>query len=143
MSILLQGGTVLVHQDDDRVEAIQADILISGSIITRVERNISISEAAEVIDCQNKVISPGFIDTHHHVWQTQLKGRHADETLLEFFPSGDLQAASYNPSDVFWGQLAGCLEALDAGTTTVVDHAHVNYSPEHCKSPAMSSHHIC
>ena len=64
--------------------------------------------------------------------ETQLKGRHADQTLLEFFPCGDLQAASYTPNDVFWDQLAGCLEALDAGTTTIVDHAHVAYSPEHC-----------
>jgi hypothetical protein len=27
---------------------------------------------------------------------------------------------------------------LDAGTTTVVDHAHLNYSPDHC----MSTYHI-
>lgn len=36
----------------------------------------------------------------------------------------------YKPEDVFWGQLAGCLEALDAGTTTVVDHSHINHAPE-------------
>ena len=69
--------------------------------------------------------------------ETQLKGRHADQTLLVFFPCGDLQAASYTPADVFWGQLAGLLEALDAGTTTIVDHAHVNYSPEHCTLHAI------
>lgn len=48
-------------------------------------------------------------------------------------PLGSMQAFNYTPTDVFWGQLGGCLEALDAGTTMVVDHAHMNYSPQHSK----------
>lgn len=47
-----------------------------------------------------------------------------------------MQHANYAPEDVFWGQLGGCLEALDAGTTTVVDHAHVIVSPAHSMYPA-------
>lgn len=41
--------------------------------------------------------------------------------------------ASYNyaPTDVYWGELGGCLEAIDAGTTMIVDHAHLTHSPEH------------
>jgi hypothetical protein len=42
-----------------------------------------------------------------------------------------MQSFNYTPEDVFWGQLGGCLEAIDAGTTFVVDHAHMTYSPEH------------
>lgn len=41
----------------------------------------------------------------------------------------------FSSSDIFWGQLGGALEAIDAGTTTVVDHAHMNYSEEHSKLP--------
>lgn len=49
-----------------------------------------------------------------------------------------MQCCNYTPEDIFWGQLGGCLEALDAGTTTIVDHAHMNYSSEHSKSsPAL------
>lgn len=44
---------------------------------------------------------------------------------------GNMQSVNYIPEDVFWGELGGCLEALDAGTTTLVDHAHVNISPAH------------
>ncbi|KAJ4294219.1 hypothetical protein N0V90_007909 [Kalmusia sp. IMI 367209] len=83
------------------------------------------------VDRSFKIVSPGFIDTHHHLWQTQLKGRHADHTVLDCMPSGNLSAYFFTPSDVFWGQLGGALEALDSGTTTVVDHAHMNYSAEH------------
>lgn len=37
----------------------------------------------------------------------------------------------YSPADIYWGQLSGSLESLDAGTTTIIDHAHMNYSAEH------------
>ena len=40
----------------------------------------------------------------------------------------------YSPRDVFMGSLAGALESIDAGTTTIVDHAHMAYSPEICKA---------
>ena len=32
---------------------------------------------------------------------------------------------------MFWGQLGGCFEALDAGTTCIVDNAHMGAGPEH------------
>lgn len=38
---------------------------------------------------------------------------------------------AYTPHDSYLGQLSGCLEALHAGTTTVLDHAHIAYTPEH------------
>lgn len=35
------------------------------------------------------------------------------------------------PEDFFWGNLAASMELLDAGTTTVLDHSHCNWSPNH------------
>ena len=53
---------------------------------------------------------------------------------------GSLSGATFAPRDVFWGQLGGCLEALDGGTTTVVDHSNINNSPAHSMSlPARST----
>ena len=37
----------------------------------------------------------------------------------------------YSAEDVFWGQLGGCLEMIDGGTTTVVDHASLTISLQH------------
>lgn len=87
-SILLQGGTLLIHGENDHVKSVQADLLIEGNTIAKIEVNIKPSAGTQVIDCTNKIISPGFIDTHHHVWQTLLKGRHANELLLDYYPSG-------------------------------------------------------
>lgn len=88
-STLLQGGTVLVHDSQDHVTAVITDILIKGNTITKMSKNIPhVSSPTRIIDCRNKIISPGFIDTHHHLWQTQLKGRHGDDSLLDYMPKG-------------------------------------------------------
>ncbi|KAF9777116.1 hypothetical protein IL306_004631 [Fusarium sp. DS 682] len=134
-SILLKNATILVPKgpgNDHVIPLKNHSLLIEGSKIARISPHIEPpSESTQVIDCTSKIISPGFVDTHHHVWQTQLKGRHADHTLIEYMAPGNMAAHSYRPEDVFWGQLGGCLEALEAGTTTIVDHAHISYSSEH------------
>jgi cytosine/adenosine deaminase-related metal-dependent hydrolase len=93
-SILLQGGTLLIHGENDHVESVKADLLIEGDTIAKIEANIKPSSGTRVIDCTDKIISPGFIDTHHHVWQTLLKGRHANQLLLDYFPSGKFPACT-------------------------------------------------
>ncbi|KAL9057147.1 MAG: hypothetical protein Q9162_002475 [Coniocarpon cinnabarinum] len=130
-TVLLKGGTLLLHDDDDHVTPTKSDVLVEGPKIIRIAPEIPTSKASTILDCHNKIISPGFIDTHHHVWQTQLKGQHANQTLRQYLSTGCFASFFYNAEDVFWGELSGTLEALDSGTTTVVDHSHANYSPDH------------
>ena len=127
---LLKNGMALIHNNNDHVKPVKTNILIEGNKIAKIGTDISAPEA-RVIDCPDKIICPGFIDTHHHVWQTQLKGRHANHTLLNYFPSGNFTAKLFTAEDAFWGQLGGCMEMIDCGTTSVADYAHINISPEH------------
>ncbi|KAM0227943.1 hypothetical protein ACHAP5_012078 [Fusarium lateritium] len=89
-SILLQNATLLVpesHGSDRIVPVKNHSLLIERNKIVRIAAKIDPPSAlTEVIDCTSKLVSPGFIDTHHHVWQTQMKGRHSDHTLLEYMP---------------------------------------------------------
>ncbi|OQV09033.1 hypothetical protein CLAIMM_13215 [Cladophialophora immunda] len=135
-SILLRGGTVLTHDDNDNVVPLQdTDVLVRDGVIADVGNNISPpANDTEVIDCKGKIVSPGFVDTHHHLWQTQLKGRHADQGLVAYMYTGNMMSYAYTPEDMYWGQLSGCLEAIHAGTTTVLDHAHCAYTPAHATS---------
>ncbi|KAJ7853100.1 hypothetical protein B0H13DRAFT_2238136 [Mycena leptocephala] len=129
-SILLSNGTVLLHDEEDHVSPVKADVLIVDNKIVEIAPYISPrSPSSDTIniDCTGKILSPGFIDTHHHMWQSQLKGRHADDLLLDYMCKG-------RNSGRVLGELGGCMEAIDGGTTTVVDHAHINYSADHSSS---------
>lgn len=147
-SILLKNGVVLIHDANNHPVPTRTSILIENGRIAKIADNISTPEGAEVLDCTDKIISPGFVDTHRHGWQTQLKGRHANEQLLDYLVTGksggssrshsssfvgNAQAFHYSPKEVFYAQLAGMLESIAAGTTTVVEHAHITCSPEHAK----------
>ena len=77
----------MTHDENGKVVPKVADLLIQDSLIQDISQGLSVT-GATVIDCAGKIVSPGFIDTHHHVWQTQLRGVHADETLLDYFSSG-------------------------------------------------------
>ena len=167
-TLLLKGGTVITHGSGDHIKAIKADLLIEGNKIAKIAQDISAPSDSQTIDCEDKIVAPGFIDTHRHMWNTALRGRHADELVMDYATHGKpsiylqtvgtieyrgrrrreadsltrigiLQSSNYTPDDVFWGVLGGYLEAIDSGTTTVVDHAHLNYSPDHCMCYSFSS----
>src|SRR5580658_7800818 len=86
--ILLKNGTLLLHDEKNIVTPIKADLLIQGTEIASIEPVIEPTASMQVIDCTGSIISPGFISTHHHLWQTQLKAVHANHTLLEYFYAG-------------------------------------------------------
>lgn len=155
-SVLFRGGTILTHDADDHVIPIQSDLLVAGKIIEEISPSIQLSAGSDikVIDCTNKIVSPGFISTHQHLWQSLCKSLWSEYTILEYLCLGGLARDQYpdakttllisgltglfdnahhQPSDIFWAELAGSLEGIDAGTTTVMDHAHFHYSTEHCK----------
>src|SRR5882762_9780684 len=76
--ILLKGGMVLTL---DRAigDFENADVLIEGKKIAAIAR--SIKAEAQVIDASNMIVMPGFIDTHHHQYETILRSILADGTL--------------------------------------------------------------
>ncbi|KAF3002432.1 hypothetical protein E8E13_004045 [Curvularia kusanoi] len=104
--LLLKDGVVLIHNAQNHIVPTRTDILIEHGMIVKIGQDLEATERAEIVDCADKLISPGFVDTHHHGWQTQLKGRHANEQLLQYMATGNLQSFQFSPEDVFYGQLA-------------------------------------
>src|SRR5262249_39067123 len=57
------------------------DVLIEGKKILAVGPNLLVGDAAE-IDARGRVVMPGFIDTHHHQFETALRSFLADGILI-------------------------------------------------------------
>jgi cytosine/adenosine deaminase-related metal-dependent hydrolase len=128
-SLLIQNGLIL---SGDGFDPVQGDLLIVDGRIAAVGSVADVPQGVERIDARNGIVAPGFVDTHRHVWQTQLRGAAANWSLLDYFVNMRMRyAISYQAEDAYLGNLLGALEAVDAGVTTVVDHCHVINSPDH------------
>lgn len=127
-STLFKGGTVIsmVAGEEPR----EADVLVVDGRIAAVGAGIEAD--AELIDASHCIVSPGFVDTHRHVWQTQLRGVTHDWSLKDYIRSIRFQSAvHYRPEDMYAGNYLGMLEAINAGVTTVLDFSHCVNSPDH------------
>jgi 5-methylthioadenosine/S-adenosylhomocysteine deaminase len=108
-----------------------ADILIEDGRIADIRPAIDAADC-EVMDAKDLIALPGFVDTHHHTWQSALRHRMGDLDFWSYCRDmlGEL-GSHYNPDDVYAGTLIGALAALDAGTTTLVDWSQIQNSPDH------------
>jgi cytosine/adenosine deaminase-related metal-dependent hydrolase len=127
--ILLRGGQVLT-MDPQLGDLPDGDVLIEDDRIAAVEAHIDAD--AEVVDVRGRIVIPGFVDTHRHTWEAAIRGCAPDATLDDYFVEVlDTFAPVYRPEDVYASNLAGSLECLNAGITTLVDWSHINNTPEH------------
>src|SRR3954447_3946736 len=126
---LLKGGVVLSF-DPAVGDFEKADVLIEDKKIIAVRPDISADATA--IDASRMIVQPGFIDTHHHFYQSALRNVLANGVLADYFR--DISGAAtnhYRPEDAYIGNLTGALRSLDAGITTITDLSQVSNTPEH------------
>jgi cytosine/adenosine deaminase-related metal-dependent hydrolase len=126
---LIKGGVVL-SLDRDVGDHERADVLIEGGRIAAVRPDISADAA--VIDAANTIVLPGFVDTHHHFYQSQLRNMLPNGVLADYFRDISGAATSqYRAEDAHIGNLIGALRSIDAGITTITDLSQVSNTPEH------------
>jgi cytosine/adenosine deaminase-related metal-dependent hydrolase len=109
----------------------KGDVLISGDKIVDVAPSID-APNAQLLDCRERIVMPGLIDTHRHTWQSALRHHLGDE---DFFGYGCAMLRGfgplYRPEDIYIGNLLGAVSALEAGTTTLLDWSHALNTPAH------------
>ncbi len=138
---VIRGGSVM-SMDPHVGDFPRADVLVEGKKILAVGPNLHVGGAAE-IDARGRIVMPGFIDTHHHQFETALRSFLADGVLINDgsgSPSGSTTyfefillkfAPVYRPQDVYINELFGGLSQLDDGVTTVHDVSQIHHSPQH------------
>jgi len=118
---------------DDRIGIMPSgDVLIDGDTIVAVEPKLDAPADTEIIDATDKILIPGLVNAHLHVWQTVLRGIAVDWTIPAYMRGMHAGLATiFEPSDIQVSNLVGALNQIDCGTTTVVDWCHNNPTPEH------------
>jgi cytosine/adenosine deaminase-related metal-dependent hydrolase len=87
-----------------------------------------------VINASERIVIPGFVDTHSHSFEGILRSSLPNGTIFdpgyrETFE--DKLIPAFRPDDVHAGVLVTALGMIDMGTTAVVDTSQINHSPEH------------
>lgn len=137
-STLFTDATIITFNvNTSRTEILyNSSLLVEGDKISQIYNGTTPSSypnGTQTVKATGKIISPGFVDTHHHLWQTTFKTIASNTTLAEYFQRyGEYGPTiqNFSPEDKYLSQLTGSLESLNAGTTTVLDHAHGDSSNE-------------
>ncbi|HJT51033.1 MAG TPA: amidohydrolase family protein [Nitrosospira sp.] len=104
-----------------------ADILLDGDKIADVGKNLQ-EKGADIVDAAGKIVMPGFVDVHNHLWQSLIRGCGIDKDLM-----GWLEACVFplfNPdititeNEAYAGVRLSTLDLISTGITTTVDWSH-------------------
>ncbi|WP_299623203.1 8-oxoguanine deaminase [uncultured Tateyamaria sp.] len=122
---LIRDASHIVTMDDDRRELTGADILIRDGVIVEVGQDLH--SEGEVVLAQGCVVTPGLVNTHHHLYQTLTRAVPAAQDALLF---GWLQTlypiwAGFTPEHMNISAQVGLAELALSGCTLSTDHLYL------------------
>ncbi len=128
--LLINNATIL-SLDPAIGDLARGDMLVRHGVIEAIGPNLHVPGAFK-INAEGKIVIPGFVDSHRHLWQGLLRNSGPNESLFDYlgrmlFGLGPL----LNPDDVYLGNLISSLSALNAGVTTILDWSHIATSSDH------------
>lgn len=127
-TLLIRHADLLVTMDDDRRKIPDGGVYIVDNVIEKVGVTRELPASADkIIDARGKIVLPGLINTHHHLYQTLTRAipsaQNADlfhwlKTLYTIWAKMDGEA-------VYVSALVGLSEMMLSGATTVADHLYI------------------
>ncbi|MBZ5486151.1 amidohydrolase family protein [Halomonas aquamarina] len=110
-----------------------ADVWVVDGRIEAVGEQLAVGDA-EIVDGQGCIVMPGLVDTHNHMWQTQMRGMFGQTEERLFFPVTNRLGSHFRPEDTWVGEYLAAMENVNAGVTTSNDFFDNNRSPAHGKA---------
>jgi 5-methylthioadenosine/S-adenosylhomocysteine deaminase len=101
------------------------DLLLDGDRIAQIGPALK-AQGAQVIEGAGKIVLPGFVDTHDHLWQSLIRGCGTGHDLIGWQNACEvpLTRFAFQPDDVYHGVRLSTLDLIGTGVTTVVDWSH-------------------
>ena len=128
-ALLITNGTVVTLGDDNKIIEDGAVLIVDG-VIAAVGKASAVKKqarGAKVLDAKGKVIMPGFINVHMHLYSTFCRGLSPKmpppKTFVEILERmwWPLDKA-LNGKDVLYSSLIPLIDCIKNGTTTIIDH---------------------
>ena len=124
--ILIKGAVAVLTMDDTRRELAGADVLIRGGVIADIGVGLD-AGGAEIVLATGCVVTPGLVNTHHHLYQTLTRAVPGGQDALLF---GWLQTlypiwARFGPEEMYISAQIGLAELALSGCTMTSDHLYL------------------
>ncbi|KAG5735667.1 hypothetical protein E4T56_gene13881, partial [Termitomyces sp. T112] len=127
---LIVHADVIACMDDGETEIADGAIAFEHGVITAIGPTAAMEpwgEGAQVIDARGCVITPGLVNTHHHLYQslTRAVPGCASTSLFGWLKTLYPIWARYNPRDIFNATRLGLAELALSGCTMSSDHLYL------------------
>jgi len=108
-------------------------IVVQDGLITSINEDQTISNSFSidnVWDAGGKVLIPGFVNTHCHLFQTFMRGLGKDLTFIKWMNNSvRLMMPHLDEEAIYLAAMVGCMEAIKSGNTTLVDFMYAHVKP--------------
>lgn len=124
--ILIKGAASVVTMDAGRRELAGGDVLLRGGVIAAVGQGLA-APGAEVVQAAGCVVTPGLVNTHHHLYQTLTRAVPGGQDALLFGWLKTLYPiwARFGPEEMFVSAEVGLAELALSGCTLTSDHLYL------------------
>lgn len=124
--VILRGADVVLTMDDTRSRQRGVDIHLSGGVIAAIGPDLVV-EGAEIVNVSGCVVTPGLVNTHHHLYQSLTKAVPGGQDALLF---GWLQTfypiwSKFGPEEMYISAQVGLAELALSGCTLTSDHLYL------------------
>jgi cytosine/adenosine deaminase-related metal-dependent hydrolase len=123
MTMLLQNGWIC-SMDDSGSEFPEGWVLVRDGLVEAVGGGVA-PDADSFVDLGGAVVTPGLVNTHHHLYQTLTRARAQEATLFEWLRELYPVWARIDAEAEYAAARTGIAELALSGCTTVFDHHYV------------------
>jgi 8-oxoguanine deaminase len=132
-SVLLQDAAVVVTQDANSRELANVDILVQGKKIAAIGPRLAESmhaeqrDSCEIVNVSGCVVTPGMVNTHHHMYQSLTRALPAaqDAELFAWLKALYPVWGRFTPDMFTTAAKVAMAELLLSGCTTSSDHQYL------------------
>lgn len=124
--VLIRNATAVVTMNDSREEIAGGDVLVRGGVIVAVGQGLE-APGAEVVEAAGCVVTPGLVNTHHHLYQTLTRAVPGGQDALLFGWLKTLYPiwSRFGPEEMFTSAQVGLAELALTGCSLTSDHLYL------------------
>jgi 5-methylthioadenosine/S-adenosylhomocysteine deaminase len=100
-----------------------ADVRFADTII-EVGRGLDGGKDTIIVDGHGKIVLPGFVDTHNHLWQSLIRGCGPDLAVDSWIVKCVIEKFYFDEDQAYWGTRLSTVDLIGTGVTTVLDWSH-------------------